>query len=177
MTRLERVTNVLIAAACVVVISDILAARLPLLRPKPATASSPRPQYTVGERFALPPRFSFQATAATLYLIVRETCSYCRASVPFYQELAKTIHQRSVRPLLVGVCNDTSEACADYFKKSDVEADRTFGVASTDLKVAGTPTIILVDRNGVVRSIWRGKLSRRQELEVIGEASAIAEER
>ena len=177
MTRLERLTNVLIAAACVTVISDIVAARLLPPGAKPAVAKGSTPAYAAGERFTLPPSVSFQPTAPTLYLVVRETCSFCQASVPFYQELANTIRQRPERPLLVGLCNDTSQGCAAYFRKSAVETDRTFGVAPTHLKVAGTPTIILVDRNGLVRSVWRGKLSRTQELEVIGEATRIADDR
>ncbi len=41
------------------------------------------------------------------------------------------------------------------------------------LKIAGTPTLLLVDRGGVVQNVWVGQLTNEGEADVLSKAGLI----
>jgi hypothetical protein len=125
------------------------------------------PTYIVGERIAEVGAVDFQASAQTLVMALREDCRYCQASVPFYRTLTEALRKRADGTTrLVVMSTDSVPAMSAYLKANDIQVDHVAAYRAGDLKIPGTPFLFLVDRAGIVKSVWRGKLATSQEREV-----------
>jgi hypothetical protein len=99
----------------------------------------------------------------TLLLAVSDKCHFCSESAPFYQQLVK-VHPRAQ---LVAVLPQTVEEGKEYLNSLNVRVDDIKQVTFNTLGVRGTPTLILVDSEGVAVKSWIGKLAANQEADVI----------
>lgn len=99
----------------------------------------------------------------TLIVAMQVGCHWCEASADFYRDLiaAKSNQFHAVAVLPQPVLE--SQAFLDSL---DV---RFADVRQSDIRmlgVSGTPTLILVDREGLIESSWAGKLTPEQETSV-----------
>jgi peroxiredoxin len=119
--------------------------------------------YQVGERIAEIQGVDFSRAPATLVMVLRESCPYCTASMDFYKRLADS----SRRGRIVVLSTDTPEVITAYLQKHGFEPDQTLSTSSA-LRISGTPTLLLVDRDRVIRQSWSGRIDRpSQERDVI----------
>lgn len=133
----------------------------------PAPRPPPSPMYSVGERIDEVGGVDFQGSAQTLVMALREDCGYCRASVPFYRKLTEALRKRPEGATrLVVMSTDSVPAMSAYLKANDIQVDHVAAYRAGDLKIPGTPFLVLVDRAGTVKRVWRGKLATSQEREV-----------
>lgn len=116
-------------------------------------------------RIALPD-VDWQENGQTLVLAVSSTCHFCTESAPFYQELAKS----HARTRLVAVLPQPVEEGKRYFEKLGVTVDQIKQSSLSAIDVQGTPTLILVNNDGVVVDSWVGRLGPEQEAEVLSKA-------
>jgi thiol-disulfide isomerase/thioredoxin len=119
----------------------------------------------VGSKISLP-GVDWSGNKQTLLVVLQKGCHYCSESAPFYQRLVRetagreNIHLLAVLPQTV---DESKKYLADL------------GVAIGDIKqaeldavnVGGTPTLILVNNQGVVMGSWVGKLTTDGEAEVL----------
>lgn len=99
----------------------------------------------------------------TLLLAVSTTCRYCTESSGFYKRLIK----ETVGTKIVAVMPQESGEAKQYLDNHEIPLNDVKQLALGSLGVTGTPTLILVDTNGVVTGWWVGKLSPTQEAEVL----------
>ncbi len=100
----------------------------------------------------------YGSSELTLLIALRTTCSYCEASLPLYRKLIDA-GSRGPKPLhVIAVFSERSEEVANYLKAKDVEIDFVPEVNFDGLHISGTPTMILVNRDGAVKDFWIGKL-------------------
>lgn len=99
----------------------------------------------------------------TLLLAVSNTCHFCSESAPFYQRLSHG--QRGTR--LVAVLPQTVEEGRSYLDKLNVAVDEIKQAPLPSFGITGTPTLVLVDHNGMAVKSWVGKLGSDREAEVI----------
>jgi thiol-disulfide isomerase/thioredoxin len=161
MNRLDRVTNVAMLLVCVGVLAELASRHAGFSRSAPARQTPP--VYAAGEKLAPIAGLTLDTDRPSLLLVVRSGCNYCKQSVPFYQQLVQEVREKQAKVRLVGVCVESNEACAEYFKTTKVAVDRTVGVEPGTLKIAGTPTLLLVDQKGTVSSVWTGALAKDVE--------------
>jgi hypothetical protein len=57
-----------------------------------------------------------------------------------------------------------------YLTDHGVLADDVINTSLDDVKVAATPTLLLIDQSGYVKSAWVGKLDESREKEVVQRA-------
>lgn len=100
----------------------------------------------------------------TLLLALSTTCHFCSESAPFYQQLLK---ERSGNIRIVAVLPQSISDSKDYLNRLGVAVDDIRQAQMSSLGVRGTPTLILVDNNGVVVNSWVGKLPKAEEAKVI----------
>lgn len=96
----------------------------------------------------------------SLILFLKKDCVYCTSSAPFYRQLLIDAKQRNVKSL--AVLPDSLEQGLKYVQSLELPID----VRSTsliDLKITGTPTVVLVDHEGIVRSAWVGAMPGREQ--------------
>lgn len=105
----------------------------------------------------------WQKSGKTLLLALSTTCHFCTRSGPFYQRLAK--EHGDAR--LVALVPQSSEEGRAYLKGLGVDVDDVRQTSLGELGVSGTPTLILVDGEGVASEVWVGALSPDKEEEVV----------
>lgn len=99
----------------------------------------------------------------TLVLAISNTCPYCTDSAPFYKRLASG--KGNTR--LVAILPQSLEEGRAYLNQLGISVDEIRQFRFNQIGVQGTPTIILVDRSGIVKKTWVGKLSPQEELVVL----------
>ncbi len=105
----------------------------------------------------------------TLVLFISTTCRYCTESAPFYQRLVKE-NRGNVK--LVAVFPQPVEEAIEYLSSNSVEIPDVRNASLMSLGLRGTPTLLLVDENGVVSEYWRGKLTPAREANVLSKLSS-----
>jgi hypothetical protein len=105
---------------------------------------------------------------STLVLAVRKGCHFCEDSMPFYQRLAALRDQHQTDTQLVAVFPDSEGEAHGVLKDARLDSiGLASGVPLSRINVTGTPTLILVDKRGVVSRTWMGRLQPDGEGEVI----------
>ncbi len=102
----------------------------------------------------------------TMVLFLSTQCGYCKKSEPFYHRLnGEPRDPQAAR--LIAVFPQPNQNGKEYLEQAHIVVDDLRQRPATDLRVRGTPTLVLVDRNGIVRNKWEGLLSPAQEAEVM----------
>jgi hypothetical protein len=99
----------------------------------------------------------------TLVLALSTTCHFCTESGPFYQRLVKA----SGSTHLVAVLPQSVDEGKRYFEKLGVSVDEIKQASLSSIDVRGTPTLLLVNSDGIVVNTWVGKLQVAGEAEVL----------
>lgn len=102
----------------------------------------------------------------TLVLAVSSACHFCTESGPFYQQLAKA----RGRTQLLAVLPQPVEEGKRYLETLGVAIDEIKQRSLNSINVRGTPTLLLVNSEGIVTNTWVGKLQAEQEAEVLSKA-------
>jgi len=103
----------------------------------------------------------------TLVLALSTGCHYCTDSAPFYRQLASI--PRSTR--LIALLPQPIAESRDYLRSLGVTVDDVKQVQFSSIKINGTPTLLLVNANGLVTKSWIGKLAEDQQKDVLKEIS------
>jgi thioredoxin-related protein len=100
----------------------------------------------------------------TLLLALSTTCHFCSESGPFYRRLLK---ERGGNTSVVAVLPQAVNDGNAYMKRLGISVDEVKQVPLNSLGVAGTPTLILVDNEGVIIDSWVGRLPESEEYKVV----------
>lgn len=102
----------------------------------------------------------------TLLLLLRDDCHFCSDSAGFYQKLAKEQGAKS-RTKLVAVLPGSLDDSHQYLARLGVPIREVKQENLNQLRVSGTPTLLMVNEKGVVTKSWVGRLPANKEMEVI----------
>lgn len=110
---------------------------------------------------------NWHASPKNVVLVLSTTCHFCKESSGFYRKLVEDCrsHARTV-----AFFPQTPEEAQAYLKAEDVQVDEVKHANFQSLQIGGTPTLLLVDSNGVVQKVWLGKLSEVKEKEVLDQS-------
>jgi thioredoxin-related protein len=102
----------------------------------------------------------------TLLLVLQKGCHFCTESAPFYQRLVReTAGRGSIH--LIAVLPKASDESKKYLDDLGVAIEEVKQAELDSIGVHGTPTLILVNDQGVVMTSWVGKLSADGEADVL----------
>jgi hypothetical protein len=102
----------------------------------------------------------------TLLLVLSRDCHFCTESAPFYQRLTRETAGRSDVHLIALFPQEVEEG-KKYLDNLGVTVNDIRQAAPTSTGAGGTPTLILLDAQGIVTKSWIGKLSAPEESEVL----------
>jgi hypothetical protein len=108
---------------------------------------------------------NWKENGKTLVLYLSTTCRYCNESIPFYQRL---IDEKSDGVgKIVTLFSQGEEVATEYLDRHNIKVDVVKSGSLRSIGVTATPTLLIVDENGVVSDHWRGKLNPEKEAEVL----------
>lgn len=64
------------------------------------------------------------------------------------------------------------EEAKEYLRKLEVKVEDVHSTSFASIGVTATPTLLLVNEEGVVSNYWRGRLSTDKETEVLSKLSS-----
>lgn len=110
---------------------------------------------------------SWASSDRSVLLALNTRCHYCNDSSDFYRRLAPVAAAAHV-PLFAIFPQPIDEARAHWISQNLPAAGVHFIQAPTgQLPISGTPTVILVDRKGVILRAWTGKQPISGEAEIL----------
>jgi rhodanese-related sulfurtransferase len=98
----------------------------------------------------------------TVLLALQKECKYCSESAQFYRRLAAGLASQS-NTRLIAVFSEKESETEAYLKQLDVPIEESRYVSFSSLGISSVPTLLILDRNGVVTDMWIGKLSPLEE--------------
>lgn len=116
--------------------------------------NTPEP-FKAGEPAEALPGVTYRSTRdqSTLVMYVSSACHFCAASMPFYEKLHETAVTRGTTRL-VAVSDEPASTLTAYLQQHNVDVDE---VVSYGGRAKPTPTLVLVDSSGMIRSVWVGQ--------------------
>lgn len=158
--KIERLANV--AIIVVALLLGIVVVRKYLLE---ARSNSASPSVAVGTKLSIRD-VDWSKSQDTLLLVLREGCRYCAESAPFYQRLvAKASGNKDLR--LIAVLPQNPGDARKYLDTLGVTIAEVREATLSEIGVTGTPTLILLNNTGVVKTVWVGELPADKEKEVL----------
>jgi hypothetical protein len=158
----EIATNIAIFSLCILI--GLIGAKRYLLGPVVAPPGILAPEQ--GTRIDLP-GVDWRRADHTLVMALSTGCHFCSQSSGFYQRLLPAAS--ASKTAVVAVFPQPTNEARAYWASHDLPLTGVdFAQAPLDhVEVSGTPTLILVDRLGVVQRSWVGKQPAQGEAEVI----------
>ncbi len=163
-SKLDVAVNVAILITCV--IASIVLVRREFFPPPPAGFPSgiAAGEHNDALRSAMP-----AGAEKALFLAIAPTCHFCNESMDFYKQLVDR-RDSSHSPVKVLAAVSSSDAAApeqSHLTAAGVKVDGVVQLDFNQTKVAGTPTVMLVDNKGKVLKVWVGKLDSSGQDQVL----------
>jgi thiol-disulfide isomerase/thioredoxin len=165
--KLDTLTNLAILLLCVLMMAGIIRSWASGRPVAGAAAAHSNSGYHAGDHLGAFPGLNFKGAQRTLLLFVRTTCPYCEKSMPFYQQLAQVASRRGDQIRLVALGPESDADLRAFFATHGVLIDAAISVPPAATRIPGTPTLVLVDRNGVVLNQWVGLLASTEQEQVV----------
>ena len=150
--RLDALANVAIIVVCCAATTQVV------LRIRREHAI-PRPPVTLkaGERLSVQ-GVNWALAERTAVLVISANCRYCVASMPFYRSLVARRDLERARVRFVVLASDEPAVLSRYLGTHGLNIDQTGHVAAREMRIRGTPTLLVVSGSGVVEALWAGQL-------------------
>jgi peroxiredoxin len=136
---------------------------------KPTDRTTSSPTTPIGKTIPIE-GVDWKAKKQTLVLYLSTTCRYCNESVPFYQRLVKEKSRQGFE--MVAILSQSPDEARSYLSTHALSIGQVFSSSLSSVGVTSTPTLLLVNQDGVVSNSWRGKLSPDKEAEVLSKLSS-----
>lgn len=161
--NLGRLADIAIIMLCLAVGYKYLVSRP--TEPPSEVASNER--YVRGGQVDPVDGIDFHTADRSLLIFVRSTCSFCTASMPFYSRLVEAAVGSTGRLQVAMLSTEPVATTRRYIAAHQIDPDRVLVGQGANFKIAGTPTIVLVDAKGKVLRVWRGKVPEDVEANII----------
>lgn len=162
--RIELLINIAIIVIALL-LGGVLAKRYLWPSDHAASTSDIDPRIPSGMKASLPD-VDWAKNGQTLLLVLSRHCHFCSESAPFYQRLVQEA-EKNGNTRIVAVLPQEIDEGKKYLSDLGVPIGEVKQAGLDAIGVTGTPTLILVDRNGIVKNSWVGKLSAPEESEIL----------
>jgi hypothetical protein len=98
----------------------------------------------------------------TLVLVLDKGCKFCLKSAPFYQRLIRESAEHKEVHMIAVFPHDAGEG-KEYLKLIGVDITDVRHAPLESIGIRGTPTLLLVDKHGVLNGLWMGQLPQNSE--------------
>ena len=167
-SKIELGLNIAIAIA-IVAIAGVVVKRTFFAEQVKTVNIEAQAQQLLGTRINVPGA-DWAQNKKSLVFFLKKDCVYCDAVAPTYRQLISEAEKTDVK--LIAILPNPVEVGRDYVQALNLPiANVQIGTLST-YKIPGTPTVMMVDAEGVVRGIWIGA-APGQEKEMLAKLVAL----
>jgi peroxiredoxin len=152
--------NIEFTAQILIAIAVVFAAGVLVKRNFFPQSGNSLPRISVGERLDVP-NVNWAQNKKSLVFFLKKDCPYCTSSAPFYRQLIEDASKRNVK--CVAVLPNSADEARKYLQYLELPIENVQTDPSTNYKISGTPTVLLVDDGGIVRSAWFGAVPGREK--------------
>lgn len=130
--------------------------------------SAPHPQaiHTGSALQNTPLKSNWSSSQGTLVFGLQTTCHFCTDSAPFFRKLVRSI-PKDMRT--IAVLPQTHEAAKRYLDGLGIRVDSIQQAPLAAIGITGTPTLLLVNKLGIVKNAWVGELDSSGQSSVLSE--------
>lgn len=147
--NLELGAQIVIAIAIVVVAGVVVKRSLFPRQVSPASL----PRITIGERLNVP-NVDWDQNKKSIVFFLMKDCKYCKSSAPFYRQLIEDASKRNVKSL--AILPSSVEEGSKYVQSLELPIENVQTGSLSSYKIPGTPSVLFVDKEGIVKSVWIG---------------------
>jgi peroxiredoxin len=154
--------NIELTAQVVIALAVVVAAGALVKRTFfPGQGNSNLPRINAGERLSVP-NIDWQKNQKSLVFFLKKDCPYCTTSAPFYRQLIEDAAKRNVK--CVAILPNSPDEAHKYMQYLELPIENIqTGSSLAAYKITGTPTVLFVDKDGIVRSAWFGAQTEREQ--------------
>lgn len=133
-------------------------------------APPPRPgEVAKGDQIAALQQVVPAGANRAIVMALSPTCGFCTESMPFYKRLIDERNQKGsdVKVVAAVPAEEAKQGEMKIMQEAGVKPDSVAVLNFQEAKVAGTPTLLLVDNKGEVLDVWVAKLDESGEKKVL----------
>lgn len=106
---------------------------------------------------------------ATVILALSDACPFCNESLPFFKTLIEERNKTNEDIAVITAVGHSRimDNMDEVLKRNELEVDGLVNLDFAALKITGVPAVILVDNEGEVQRVWRGKPSAQYQKEIL----------
>ena len=154
-------SNIELAAQVVIAIAVVIAAGVLVKRNVwPGSAGGRIASISAGERLNVP-NVDWAQNKKSLVFFLKKDCPYCTSSASLYRQLVADATKRNVK--CVAVFPNSPEEARKYLQYLELPIDNVYTGPLGASKISGTPTVVFVDEGGIVKSVWIGAQTDREQ--------------
>jgi peroxiredoxin len=118
------------------------------------------PRITKGEQLNVP-NVDWAQNKKSLVFFLMKDCKYCESSAPFYRQLIEDASKRNVKWL--AILPNSVEEGRKYLQSLGLPIENVQTGSLSSYKIPGTPSVLFVDNEGIVKSVWIGTMPGREK--------------
>lgn len=123
----------------------------------------------IGKKLAIAD-VDFSKSSKTVFLVLSKDCHFCSESAEFYKKLVAETKGSNVN--IIAILPQEKKESEEYLNGLGIQGIEIRQSQLNSLDVSGTPTILVLDNNGVVSNFWVGKLPPNEEKEVFAKLNS-----
>lgn len=127
-----------------------------------APSAEPRPLALVGTRAGTVTGVDYEKAGRTLLLFLDTTKEDSNESVPMFKELTSARDARPESFQVVALFSDEQSVVEGHLRKWQWPVEFRAGAKPADYRVDVVPSVLMVNRDGLIEKRWRGQLSSAQ---------------
>src|ERR1700761_7267476 len=163
-SKWDTAANVAIILCCIIASTVLVRREFFPPRPEPLPGTVAAGEHIDALGSAVP-----AGAQKALVLAVAPNCHFCNDSMAFYKQLVEKRNSANspVKVVAAVASPEAKDQESSKMTASGVTPDAVVQLDFRQIKVGGTPTVLLVDRQGKVLSVWMSKLDDHGEQEVL----------
>jgi rhodanese-related sulfurtransferase/peroxiredoxin len=162
--NLEKAINIGVILAIMVVTGIIIKRNF-------FSSNDPIQKIEVGQKFELPD-VNWSQNEKTIILATRKDCTHCQASAPFFRQLAEKANELNIKMEVIS--SDPTEESQNILNEQNIPIQSVHQLSMSKYGFRATPTLLFVDRDGIVKDIWIGRIEDGNSAKVFGKLNSLA---
>jgi peroxiredoxin len=122
-------------------------------------------EFKAGQKADVYDGINYANRKVTLVLFLKSTCPYCTQSMAFYRRVEAIVNSRAEVARMVAVSTEPRNVLREYLTTNGLTT--ACDSVSSQEHPQNTPTILQVDRHGVIQNVWIGLQREAGENEIL----------